>query len=146
MLAEFYRNGRIRPTALFQDLYAEAVALRPSAVVIDTVSDVFLGDEIKRDQVRQFGSLMRKLAIDANTAAISRSQPAKLTRGMAMRPSRTTAAASFTFSRTSLGRSVTGSPCDGAMASGCRRKTQATTPRPPPPSRWTSCFCNYCGN
>jgi RecA-family ATPase len=75
VLAEFDRNGRIRPTALFQDLYAEAVALRPSAVAIDTVSDVFLGDEIKRDQVRQFGSLMRKLAIDANTAAILSSHP-----------------------------------------------------------------------
>lgn len=75
VLAEFDRNGRIRPTALFQDLYAEAVALRPSAIVIDTVSDVFLGDEIKRDQVRQFGSLMRKLAIDADTAAIISSHP-----------------------------------------------------------------------
>ena len=75
MLAEFDRSGRIRPTALFGDLYAEAVALRPSAVVIDTVSDVFLGDEIKREQVRQFGSLMRKLAIDADTAAILSSHP-----------------------------------------------------------------------
>ena len=75
VLAEFDRSGRIRPTALFGDLYAEAVALRPSTVVIDTVSDVFLGDEIKREQVRQFGSLMRKLAIDADTAAIMSSHP-----------------------------------------------------------------------
>jgi RecA-family ATPase len=75
VLAEFDRNGRIRPTALFADLYAEAVALQPSAIVIDTVSDVFLGDEIKRDQVRQFGSLMRKLAMDANTAAVMSSHP-----------------------------------------------------------------------
>jgi RecA-family ATPase len=75
VLAEFDRSGRIRPTALFGDLYAEAVALRPSAVVIDTVSDVFLGDEIKREQVRQFGSLMRKLAIDADTAAIMSAHP-----------------------------------------------------------------------
>ena len=43
--------------------------------MIDTVSDVFLGDEIKREQVRQFGSLMRKLAIDADTAAILSSHP-----------------------------------------------------------------------
>jgi RecA-family ATPase len=75
VLAEFDRNGRIRPTTLFGDLYTEAVALRPSAIVIDTVSDVFLGDEIKRDQVRQFGSLMRKLAIDADTAAIMSAHP-----------------------------------------------------------------------
>jgi RecA-family ATPase len=75
VLAEFDRNGRIKPTALYRSLHAEAVALQPSAIVVDTVSDVFLGDEIKRDQVRQFGSLMRQLAIDGNAAAIMASHP-----------------------------------------------------------------------
>lgn len=77
VLAEFDRGGRIRPTALFQQVYFEAIALRPSAIVVDTVSDVYLGDEIKRDQVRQFGSLMRKLAIDADTAVIMSSHPSQ---------------------------------------------------------------------
>ena len=75
VLAEFDRNGRIKVTDLFRSLHAEAVKLQPSAIVIDTVSDVFLGDEIKRDQVRQFGSLMRRLAIDATAAVIIASHP-----------------------------------------------------------------------
>jgi RecA-family ATPase len=75
VLAEFDRNGRIKVTKLFRSLYAEAVKRQPSAIVVDTVSDVFLGDEIKRDQVRQFGSLMRRLAIDANAAVIIASHP-----------------------------------------------------------------------
>jgi RecA-family ATPase len=75
VLAEFDRNGRIKVTPLFKSLHAEAVTLQPSAIVIDTVSDVFLGDEIKRDQVRQFGSLMRRLAIDATAAVIIASHP-----------------------------------------------------------------------
>ena len=77
VLAEFEHNGRIKVTKLFRSLYAEAVALQPSAIVIDTVSDVFLGDEIKRDQVRQFGSIMRRLAIDANAAVITCSHPSQ---------------------------------------------------------------------
>ena len=75
VLAEFDRNGRIKITDLFRSLHAEAVKLQPSAIVIDTVSDVFLGDEIKRDQVRQFGSVMRRLAIDATAAVIIASHP-----------------------------------------------------------------------
>ena len=75
VLAEFERSGRIKVTDLFRSLYAEAVQLQPSAIVIDTVSDVFIGDEIKRDQVRQFGSVMRRLAIDANAAVIICSHP-----------------------------------------------------------------------
>ena len=46
VLAEFDRNGRIRPTALFQDLHAEAVALRPSAVVIEVTESAVLSDSI----------------------------------------------------------------------------------------------------
>lgn len=75
VLAEFDRNGRIKPTSLYEQLHVEAVMLQPSMIAIDTVSDVFLGDEIKRDQVRQFGSLMRRLAIDGNSAVILASHP-----------------------------------------------------------------------
>jgi RecA-family ATPase len=75
VLAELDRKGRIQPTELFKQLYAEAVALKPSAIVIDPVSDVFLGDEIKRDQVRQFGSLMRRLAIQSNSGVVISAHP-----------------------------------------------------------------------
>ena len=75
VLAEFDRNGRIKPTPLFKMLYAEAVALQPSVIDIDTAADTFLGDEIKRDQVRQFCALLRQLAIDSNSAVILNSHP-----------------------------------------------------------------------
>ena len=77
VLAEFDRIGRIKPTALYERLHREACALQPSCIVIDPVSDVFLGDEIKRDQVRQFGSLMRRLAIDSNSSVIMASHPSQ---------------------------------------------------------------------
>jgi RecA-family ATPase len=75
VLAEFDRRGRIQPTHLLRDLHQAACELRPKGIVIDTVSDVFLGDEIKRDQVRQFGSLMRRSAIDANAGVLASSHP-----------------------------------------------------------------------
>lgn len=75
VLAELGPTGRVKPTKLLKLLDAEAVALQPSAIVIDPVSDAFLGDEIKRDQVRQFGSLMRKLAIDSNSAVVISAHP-----------------------------------------------------------------------
>jgi RecA-family ATPase len=75
VLAEFDRNGRIKPTPLFRRLYDEAVEIQPSVIDIDTAADTFLGDEIKRDQVRQFCSLLRRLAIDSNSAVILNSHP-----------------------------------------------------------------------
>jgi RecA-family ATPase len=75
VLAEFDRNGRIKPTPLFQQIYDAAHELKPKGIAIDPVSDVFLGDEIKRDQVRQFNGLMRRLAIDCNCGVIVASHP-----------------------------------------------------------------------
>jgi RecA-family ATPase len=75
VLAEFDRSGRIKPTLLFQQIYDAARELKPKGIAIDPVSDVFLGDEIKRDQVRQFNGLMRKLAIDCNCGVIIASHP-----------------------------------------------------------------------
>jgi RecA-family ATPase len=75
VLATFDRSGCIQQTELFKQLHRTACALRPKGIVIDTVSDVFLGDEIKRDQVRQFGNLLRKLAIDSNSTVLVNSHP-----------------------------------------------------------------------
>jgi RecA-family ATPase len=75
VLGEVERNGRIKPTALFEKLYRDACALRPKLIAIDTVSDAFLGDEIKRDQVRQFGGMMRRLAIDSTSGVVMSSHP-----------------------------------------------------------------------
>jgi RecA-family ATPase len=75
VLGELQRNGHINPTPLFERLYKDACALHPKLIAIDAVSDVFLGDEIKRDQVRQFGALMRRLAIDARCGLVMASHP-----------------------------------------------------------------------
>ena len=75
VLAEFDRNGRIKPTLLFGSLYDVAWKMQPSTIVIDTAADTFLGDEVKRDQVRQFCSLLRQLAIHSNAAVILSSHP-----------------------------------------------------------------------
>jgi hypothetical protein len=75
VLAEFDRSGHIKPTPLFEKLYQEARRLKPKGIVIDPVSDVFLGQEIDRTQVRQFGGLLRKLAIDCNCGVVIASHP-----------------------------------------------------------------------
>src|SRR5262249_16255341 len=75
VLAQFDRTGHIRPTDLFKRLHDAGRALKPSAIVIDAISDVYLRDQIKREQVRQFGSLMRRLAIDCNAAVIMAAHP-----------------------------------------------------------------------
>ena len=67
--------GELASRYRLPSIFAEVRALRPRCVVLDTVSDVFLGDEIKRDQVRQFGTLLRKLAIDGNCAVVCSSHP-----------------------------------------------------------------------
>jgi RecA-family ATPase len=74
-LAWFNRWGIVDTSPTFDRLYEECRALQPKCIVIDTVSDVFIGSEIDRAQVRQFGSLMRKLAIDSNATVILASHP-----------------------------------------------------------------------
>jgi RecA-family ATPase len=75
VLGELQKNGRIKPTPLFERLHRDACALRPKLIAVDALSDVFVGDEVKRDQVRQFGALGRKLCIDANSGLIMISHP-----------------------------------------------------------------------
>jgi RecA-family ATPase len=65
----------MQPTKLFKRLYATAERMQPKVIAIDTLSDVFIGDEINRAQVRQFNSLMRRLAIKGDTAVITASHP-----------------------------------------------------------------------
>jgi RecA-family ATPase len=74
-LAAFTRAGIIQPSPIFDQLYQECCALQPKCIVIDTVSDAYIGSEIDRAQVRQFGSLMRKLAIDSNSSVVIASHP-----------------------------------------------------------------------
>ena len=69
------RNGIIKPTALFERLYEQAGDLKPKHIGIDTSADVFAGNENDRTQVRQFISLLRRLAIAANGSVVLLSHP-----------------------------------------------------------------------
>jgi RecA-family ATPase len=69
------RNGIIKPTALFNCLYEQAGDLKPKHIGIDTSADVFAGNENDRAQVRQFISLLRKLAIVSNGSVVLLSHP-----------------------------------------------------------------------
>jgi len=67
--------GMIAPTSLLERIRAEAISLRPKLIVFDTVADIFGGKEIDRTQTRQFITLLRGLAIDAQSALIMASHP-----------------------------------------------------------------------
>jgi RecA-family ATPase len=69
------RQGRIEPTDLYDRLYREACALQPKLVAIDGLSDIFVGNEIVRGQVRQFMGLFRRLGIDADCAPVISAHP-----------------------------------------------------------------------
>jgi RecA-family ATPase len=68
-------SGIIKPTALYNQLYEEAGDLKPKHIGIDTSADVFAGNEIDRSQVRQFVSLLRRLAIVSNGSVVLLSHP-----------------------------------------------------------------------
>jgi AAA domain len=61
-------RGIIEPTPLFKHLREAALDIRPKSITIDTVADVFAGNENDRSQVRQFVGMLRGLAIEANAA------------------------------------------------------------------------------
>ena len=69
------RNDHIRPTPLFERIKRDAIAIRPKIFIVDTVADVFGGNENNRSQTRQFITLMRGLAIESGAAVILASHP-----------------------------------------------------------------------
>jgi RecA-family ATPase len=75
ILAAPDRNGLIRPTSLFTRLSDAARDIRPRFIGIDNATDVFAGNEIIRAQVRQFTTLLRGLALTANSTVILTAHP-----------------------------------------------------------------------
>jgi RecA-family ATPase len=69
------RSGQIEPTRMYKRLLEAANDIKPRHIGIDTSADVFGGNEIDRGQVRQFVSLLRKLAIAANGSVVLLSHP-----------------------------------------------------------------------
>ncbi|AZV21597.1 AAA family ATPase [Mesorhizobium sp. M7A.F.Ce.TU.012.03.2.1] len=65
----------MQPTDNMVRLVERLVDYRPGFLVLDTSADLFGGDEIKRNHVRQFIGLLRKPAIDLDMAVLLLSHP-----------------------------------------------------------------------
>jgi RecA-family ATPase len=69
------RSGRLAETPLLGQLRKLIFDWRPALVVLDTLADLFGGDEIKRAQVRQFVGSLRAIAIEFDCAILLLAHP-----------------------------------------------------------------------
>jgi RecA-family ATPase len=60
------RNGLIEPTGRYKQLLQAAGDIKPKMIAISSAADVFAGDENNRSQVRQFITMLNRVAILAN--------------------------------------------------------------------------------
>ncbi len=74
-LATFTSANAINKTRLWNQLVDEVRDIKPKLVTIDTRADAFGGDEIKRVQVRQFVTMLRKMALESDLAVLLLSHP-----------------------------------------------------------------------
>jgi RecA-family ATPase len=66
MLGRPNKSGMIEPTDLCGMLKEAALDIKPAAMMIDTVSDVYGGSEIDRGQTTRFVKLMNSIAVAGN--------------------------------------------------------------------------------
>jgi RecA-family ATPase len=69
------KSGIIKETPLWRELVAIVGRIRPRLVVLDTLADVFAGNEIARQEARQFIGLLRGMAITEETAVALLAHP-----------------------------------------------------------------------
>jgi RecA-family ATPase len=69
------RSGILLTTALFALLEEQLMALRPKLVVLDTLADLFGGNEVDRSQARQFIGLMRGWALKYDSTVLLLAHP-----------------------------------------------------------------------
>jgi RecA-family ATPase len=77
LLMTFSGEGRGEPTALFQQILSAAKMMGAQLVIIDTAADTFGGNENIRPQVRQFISLLNRLAQEIDGAVILLAHPSQ---------------------------------------------------------------------
>jgi len=75
LLATLQRGGALKETPLFKALDAAVTQHQPRLVVLDTLADMFPGNENDRAQARQFVGMLRGLAIRHECAVILLSHP-----------------------------------------------------------------------
>lgn len=64
------KEGLLKETALFERLRKTIARLRPSVMILDTLADLFGGDEVKKIHARSFVSMLRGLALDFEITVI----------------------------------------------------------------------------
>jgi len=69
------RSSIIRPTQLFRRIAAWVAEYRPALVVLDTLADLFAGNENDRAQARQFISQLRGLALKERATFVLLAHP-----------------------------------------------------------------------
>lgn len=77
VLATADTSNVMQSTALFQRLAQYVRTVRPAVVVLDTLADLFAGDENNRSHARQFVGILRGLAIEVGTTIILLAHPSK---------------------------------------------------------------------
>jgi RecA-family ATPase len=69
------RGGKIEPTSRYKQLFEAAADIKPKMITIAASADVFAGNEVHRGQVRQFVSLLTRIANIANGTVALISHP-----------------------------------------------------------------------
>lgn len=69
------RKGVIKPTAFYEKLMAIVVKEKPSLIVLDTLANLYAGNENDKMQVSRFMTMIRAFAIKANCAVVVLAHP-----------------------------------------------------------------------
>jgi len=75
LLATMQRDGTLNASSLFNEIEKYALEVQPTLVVLDTLADLFPGNENDRSQARQFIGLLRGLAIRSECAVLLLAHP-----------------------------------------------------------------------
>jgi RecA-family ATPase len=77
MAAPDSKDGLLRETKVFDGMRSVIDKIRPIFLVLDTLADIFGGDEIKKVQARQFITLLRGIAVEKQLAVLLISHPSQ---------------------------------------------------------------------
>ena len=69
------KTAIIRETSIWRGLVAIVERIKPKLVILDTLADVFAGNEIARQEARQFVGILRGLAIKYELAVVLLAHP-----------------------------------------------------------------------
>lgn len=75
LIAQLGPDGSLAETDLFGELSYYCQNTKPVLVVLDTLADLFGGDENNRTQARRFIGICRHLAIETNCAVVLIAHP-----------------------------------------------------------------------